>query len=263
MGIANTGSYNTGSTNTGSFNDGDFNTGFYNTGDYNTGFYNTGDVNTGAFIGGNFSNGAFWQSDHQGQWGAHYAITVPQIPLLNFSLNIPVNIPIHLDFGTLAVNGFQIPAITLRALGVTHFSVGPIIVPRIAGTLPVIDINIGDPGGSSSIPITITSGAGPVVIPLLDIPPAPGFGNSTTGPSSGFFNSGTGSSSGFGNVGANNSGFWNTAFAGIGNSGLQNFGSLQSGWANLGNTVSGFYNTSAADFATPANLSGLSNVGAT
>lgn len=173
VGIANTGSYNTGSTNTGSFNDGDFNTGFYNTGDYNTGFYNTGDVNTGAFIGGNFSNGAFWQSDHQGQWGAHYAITVPQIPLLNFSLNIPVNIPIHLDFGTLAVNGFQIPAITLRALGVTHFSVGPIIVPRIAGTLPVIDINIGDPGGSSSIPITITSGAGPVVIPLLDIPPAP------------------------------------------------------------------------------------------
>ncbi len=161
------GRYNTGSTNTGGFNDGDFNTGFYNTGDYNTGYHNTGDVNTGAFIGGNFSNGAFWQSDRR-PVGRALRNHCPQIPLLNFSLNIPVNIPIHLGF-TLAVNGFRFhhpprpPGSPLR----THRS-------RIAG-LPVIDINITATPAVHPRPPSRSPAPAPVVIPFTGHPAGPGF----------------------------------------------------------------------------------------
>ncbi|EUA93024.1 pentapeptide repeats family protein [Mycobacterium ulcerans str. Harvey] len=90
--------------------------------------------------------------------------------MLNFDLNIPVDIPIYLDLGSLALNGFTIPTITIDALSITDFKIGPITIPTIKGILPVIDINIGNPDGSSSIPIAIRSGLGPISIVLLDIP---------------------------------------------------------------------------------------------
>ncbi|RZH97463.1 PPE family protein, partial [Staphylococcus condimenti] len=39
-------------------------------------------------------------------------------------------------------------------------------------------------------------------VPIIIVPPTPGFGNATATPSSGFFNSGAGGVSGFGNFGA-------------------------------------------------------------
>ncbi len=242
MGVANVGTYNTGGCNVGGTSTGIANVNRQHLGSYSTGsttgsfsdpatsipaqhrrlqhrlHRNTGDVNTGAFIEAASATAPSGRAITKAS-GAHTTHHCSPDPLLNFSVNISVNTPIHLDFGTLAVNGFQIPY-TLRALGVTHFSVGP-----FGRGTPVIDISIGDPGGSSSIPIDHqrrrrSSSA-------TRHPAGPGFGNSTTGPSSGFFSSG-GSRLDSETSAPTNSGFWNTAFAGIGNSGLQNFGSLRS-----------------------------------
>ncbi len=87
----------------------------------------------------------------------------------------------------------------------------------------MIDI-IGDPGGSSSIPITITSGAGPVVIPP-DIR-WPRLRKLTTGPHRAFFNSAPACL--IRNVGANTQ-LLEHRFRRY-RLGLQNFGSLQSGY---------------------------------
>lgn len=117
-------------------------------------------------------------------------------------------------------------------------------VPDIYVNNIPLDITVGP--ALMHIPIVTT--VGPITVPVIHIPAAPGFGSFTTDPSSGFFNTGGGGESGIGNFGVNNSGFLN-------------FGALQSGMANLGNTISGFYNTSALGLLTPGLVSGVGNIG--
>jgi hypothetical protein len=99
----------------------------------------------------------------------------------------------------------------------------------------------------NGVPRTITGSLdiSAFTIPLLVIPAAPGFGNSTTSPSSGFFNSGSGGGSGFFNSGGGDSGLGNV---GSDSSGYNNDGDSLSGVANFdtagsGSQGSGIYNT--------------------
>ena len=66
---------------------------------------------------------------------------------------------------------------------------------------------IGGPG--TKLVIDASAAIGPIGIPFIDIPTAPGFFNSTTNPTSGFFNTGAGGGSGFFNFGAGSSGLFN------------------------------------------------------
>ncbi len=223
------GRYNTSSTNTGSFNDGDFNTGFYNT-DYNTGFYNTGDVNTGAFIEGNFrQHGAFWQSDHQGQWGA-LRNHCSQIPLLNFSLNIPsATSP---SISTVPLPSTAGSAITLRAPqghplqrpDPSSFEDRRHLTDRYQHRRPrrfILDTHHDlwrRPRSSSRY---WTHPAGPV---SETRPPAPHRASSAPAP---------GNSSGFRKRRRQQFRLLEHRFRRHKGNDLQNFGSLQSGWANL------------------------------
>ncbi|REM93309.1 PPE family protein, partial [Mycobacterium tuberculosis] len=214
----NTGNFNTGSFNTGGFNAGNTNTGHFNTGNYNTGIANTGDVSTGAFISGNYSNGILWRGDYQGLIGYSYALTIPEIPA-HLDVNIPIDIPITGSFTDLVVDNFTIPIIGFESFAFsfhihTEPDIGPIIVPSFVLSVPTFAIAVGGP--TTAINISATAGLGPITIPIIDIPAAPGIGNSTTSPSSGFFNTGAGTASGFGNVGGNTSGLWNLASAASG-----------------------------------------------
>ncbi|WP_261864775.1 hypothetical protein, partial [Mycobacterium marinum] len=209
---------------------------YLNPGNYNTGLANSGDVNTGAFISGDYSNGAFWRGDHQGLVGFSYAINIPETPG-HAEISIPIDIPINGTIGDINTPRVRIPEFPLNVYVFTPIhvgDVGPIVLPPIRITGPTLTGNIGGP--TTSIDIGIGGTLGPAKITIIDIPAAPGFGNSTTSPSSGFFNSGDGSVSGFGNFGDHTSGLVNF---GSGNSGAQNVGALQSGLANLGDTVSG------------------------
>lgn len=100
-------------------------------------------------------------------------------------------------------------------------------------------------------------------VPIIIVPPTPGFGNATATPSSGFFNSGAGGVSGFGNFGAGSSGWWNQAHAALAGagSGVLNVGTLNSGVLNVGSGISGLYNTAIVGLGTPALVSGAGNVG--
>ncbi len=166
---------------------------------YNTGFYNTGDVNTNV-IRGNFSNGAFWPSDHQGQWDAHYPVTVPQIPLLNFSLQHSVSTP-SISTSVPLPSTASDSAIT-SALRGHRFSVGPSSFRGSPAPYHGRRYQHRRPAVHPRYP-SRSPGAGGRH-PLLDIhhlisetrPPAP----------LGLLQLQHGSSSGFGNVGANNSG---------------------------------------------------------
>ncbi|MGV0484197.1 hypothetical protein, partial [Mycobacterium kansasii] len=191
------------------------------------GVANSGDVNTGAFISGSYSNGLFWRGDHQGLIGISYALVVPEIPI-HAGISIPVNIPFGGDVGDINIPSVTIPQIQLRTyfLDILFGGVGPITTPPVRISGPEVAGVLGGP--MTSIDINIDAGVGPVYFSLIDIPAAPGFGNSTSSPSSGFFNSGTGSVSGFGNFGVNSSGWVNF---GSGSSGVQNVGALQSGLA--------------------------------
>ncbi|WP_373195906.1 hypothetical protein, partial [Mycobacterium marinum] len=203
------------------------------------------------------ANGVFWRADSMGQLSAHYAITVNRIPAF-MTIDAPVNVPI-----TGTITDISIPAVTFPKVpatgkvdlaiisGTVIAPIGPITIhggdasaplntPIVIdfGTQPALQLNLGNPDGSTVVHVGGYFNFGPGQIPLIDIKPAAGFFNATTGPSSGFFNLGDGSASGFANVGANNSGIWNVATAALGNSGFQNIGSQQSGLANLGNAIS-------------------------
>ncbi|WP_444308945.1 hypothetical protein, partial [Mycobacterium marinum] len=125
------------------------------------------------------------------------------------------------------IHAVTIPVFDAGFLGIP-IDAGPVTIPAIVITGPTLTGIIGSP--TSAININTGQHVGPIRLSFLDIPAAPGFGNSTTSPSSGFFNSGDGSVSGFGNFGDHTSGLVNF---GSGNSGAQNVGALQSGLANL------------------------------
>ncbi|AIH51157.1 hypothetical protein IQ38_00100, partial [Mycobacterium tuberculosis] len=261
---------------TGIANPGHYNTGSYNTGSYNTGMANAGDYGTGAFITGSMNNGLLWRADRQGLLAANYTITIER-PAAFLNVDIPVNIPITGDITNVSIPAITFPRIDASGSvdigilsGTVLAPVGPITlhggdasapldtpIEIDFGPSPAINLNIGKPDGSTVINIVGGAGAGPISIPIIDLRPAPGFFNATTGPSSGFLNWGAGSASGLLNFG-NNSGLYNFATSSMGNSGFQNYGSLQSGWANLGNSISGIYNTG---LGAPANVSGLLNIG--
>ncbi|WP_142926617.1 hypothetical protein, partial [Mycobacterium marinum] len=172
--------------------------------------------------------------------GFSYAINIPETPG-HAEISIPIDIPINGTIGDINTPRVRIPEFPLNVYVFTPIhvgDVGPIVLPPIRITGPTLTGNIGGP--TTSIDIGIGGTLGPAKITIIDIPAAPGFGNSTTSPSSGFFNSGDGSVSGFGNFGDHTSGLVNF---GSGNSGAQNVGALQSGLANLGDTVSGAFNT--------------------
>ncbi|NKE29410.1 hypothetical protein FVP32_24985, partial [Mycobacterium tuberculosis] len=162
---------------------------------YNTGIANTGDVDTGAFITGNYSNGLFLSGDYQGLVGLNLVIDMP-LPI-SLGVNIPIDIPITASAGNITLMGVTIPPtgdIVLSSIAGQRAHFGPITIPNITVVGPTTTVAIGGPNTA----ITITGG-GAIRIPLISIPAAPGFGNSTTNPSSGFFNTGAGGASGFGN----------------------------------------------------------------
>ena len=249
-GSFNTGSYNVGSTNTGSFNPGNYNTGSFNTGHTNTGMANSGNVNTGGFNTGSHNNGFIWRDDYQGPFSADYTVTIPQFPAVNLDVEHSAEYPHSRQprrpAGLRLQSGSDPRPFRWSVVVKTwaNADISAIQVPTITGTLPTITANIGDPNGSTALNIAIHSSGGPIRIPLLHIPAAPGFGNDTTSPSSGFFHSGAGGASGFGNLGANTSGLFD--WEALGSSGVNNVGALSSGFANLGHTVSGLFNASSA-----------------
>ncbi|MBC9077819.1 pentapeptide repeat-containing protein, partial [Mycobacterium canettii] len=170
------------------------------------------------------------------------ALSISQIPL-GFA------VPGGIDAITIFPGGLTFPSASLANLDVT--------VGTLGTTIPAItwpEISASADGELYVIPGNI---------PLINIPPTPGFGNTTSTPSSGFFNSGAGGGSGFGNFGANMSGWWNqahTALVGAG-SGVANVGALSSGVLNLGSGMSGIYNTSVLGVGAPAFVSGIGNLG--
>ncbi|WP_373169697.1 hypothetical protein, partial [Mycobacterium marinum] len=171
------------------------------------------------------SNGAFWRGDHQGT-GISYSVTIPAIPI-NINETYSLDIPFTEDIGPRSIASFVIPRQSVTVIGIDLLYLGPITIPQINITGPVLSFEI----GPATLRLHATGEIGPVEVPIIDIPATPGFGNTTTNPSSGFFNTGDGSVSGFGNFAARTSGFLNV---GSGSSGVQNLGALQSGLANLG-----------------------------
>ncbi|WP_142361053.1 PPE family protein, partial [Mycobacterium kansasii] len=213
------------------------------------------------------NNGILWRADSHGLLGATYTITIPEIPAA-LDVKIPINIPITASITPINIAPFGIDPVPFSGMndglgGDIEGWIGPIafspIVLDIAN--PAINLNIGNPDGSTVIDIGGTAGLGPIQMPLVDIPATPGFFNFSGPPSSGFFNSGTGSSSGFFNIGANNSGLRNISDGILGNSGFNNVGALQSGLTNLGNGISGWGNVSPLDFSDSATISGFRNAG--
>ncbi|ARG68626.1 hypothetical protein B1T47_05740, partial [Mycobacterium kansasii] len=186
----------------------------------NTGVANSGDVNTGAFISGSYSNGLFWRGDHQGLIGISYGITIPAVPA-HIDGRIPVAIPMTMSSSDTIFHAVTIPQFPASFLGVALHS-QPVTIPAFTITGPAATAILGGP--IDALVIHTAGGIGPARLSFIDIPAAPGFGNSTSSPSSGFFNSGMGSVSGFGNFGVNSSGWVNF---GSGSSGVQNVGALQ------------------------------------
>ncbi|WP_373176045.1 hypothetical protein, partial [Mycobacterium marinum] len=172
-------------------------------------------------------NGAFWRGDHQGLADISYGITIPEIPA-HIEGTIPLAVPVTMTSTNTVIHAVTIPVFDAGFLGIP-IDAGPVTIPAIVITGPTLTGIIGSP--TSAININTGQHVGPIRLSFLDIPAAPGFGNSTTNPSSGFFNLGQGTVSGFGNLGARTSGFLNV---GSGISGVQNVGALQSGLANLG-----------------------------
>ncbi|WP_193696712.1 pentapeptide repeat-containing protein, partial [Mycobacterium tuberculosis] len=166
---------------------------------------------------------------------------IPQIATTRFLLD--VNISGGLPAFTLFAGGLTIPTnaipLTIDASG----ALDPITIFPGGYTIDPLPLHL-------ALNLTVPDSS----IPIIDVPPTPGFGNTTATPSSGFFNSGAGGVSGFGNVGSNLSGWWNqaaSALAGSG-SGVLNVGTLGSGVLNVGSGVSGIYNTSVLPLGTPA-----------
>ncbi|WP_261898243.1 hypothetical protein, partial [Mycobacterium marinum] len=255
-------------------------------------------INTGAFVSGDMNNGFFWRGTGQGLIGADYTITIPQIPLTiggGGILNIPITgaitgltvqsftvhgvgsaatpIPVNLHLNVDGESGGATVSVHIPNTDVSFdvhvdglpitldlpldSEVRPIVVPDIPISRIPIVLSLGS--DSTLLNTAIGAGIGPISIPILDLPTAPGFGNATGSPSSGFFNSGPGGVSGFGNVGDTLSGVWNFgSYA----SGLQNYGgSLLSGITNLGGATSGLGNTSDLGLAIAGVISGIGNVG--
>ncbi|REX60755.1 pentapeptide repeat-containing protein, partial [Mycobacterium tuberculosis] len=211
------------------------------------------------------------------------------IPPMDFTLGLPVLGPITGQLGPIhlepiVVAGIGVP-LEIEPIPLDAISLSESIPIRIPVDIPAsvidgismsevvpIDASVDIPAVTitgttiSAIPLgfDIRTSAGPLNIPIIDIPAAPGFGNSTQMPSSGFFNTGAGGGSGIGNLGAGVSGLLNQAGAGslVGTlSGLGNAGTLASGVLNSGTAISGLFNVSTLDATTPAVISGFSNLG--
>ncbi len=169
------------------------------------------------------------------------------------------SIPLNID-----VSGDVLPAFTLFPGGL---SIPENAIPLTIDASGVLDPITLFPGGYTIDPLPLNIALNLSVpdtsIPLINIPPTPGFGNTTSVPSSGFFNSGAGGVSGFGNFGAGSSGWWNQASSAVlgSGSGFLNAGSLSSGVLNLGSGMSGIYNTSTLGVGVSAVVSGLGNLG--
>jgi PPE-repeat protein len=278
-------------------NTGNANTGIGNSGDLNTGLFIAGDSNNGVLWRGDHQglSGVNIGLTVSAPGGGEVPITVTG--------DIPVDIPVNVTVTPIEIPQITIPAVQVGqggllsvvefgfgpgttgcySLGCTLTQVGISITAGSNGTLPgastgivVNPITIGflDSGNTAltgtiggagtGISIDLAAGLGPVRIPLLDIPAAPGFFNSTQQESSGLLNSGAGGGSGFFNAGTGFSGLWNVALqalAGSGVSGMSNYGSRASGLSNLGSALSGWFNTSTLPVAEPAWVSGLANVG--
>ncbi|MCU0222429.1 hypothetical protein N8H12_20810, partial [Mycobacterium tuberculosis] len=208
---------------------------------------------------------------------SNLSITGPQISGLSIGSPIPLSLALGTTTWTLFPNGWTIPAQTPVTLGLSGgndpftFFPGGLTFPKASAG--VINLSGGTdpftllPNGFQITTVPVlwdgTVLFGPIQIPIINVPPTPGFGNTTTTPSSGFFNSGDGGGSGFYNFGSAMSGWWNqahSAAAGAG-SGFANFGSLDSGVLNFGSGVSGLYNTGGLPPGTPAVVSGIGNVG--
>ncbi|OSC38119.1 hypothetical protein B8W66_20875 [Mycobacterium decipiens] len=239
------------------FNVGGGNIGGYNVGSANIGFGNTGD--------NNFS--FFWRGDYQGLAAFRYDSAVSEF-LWSYDIRSDIEIPITGTINAITQDAFtiaefQIPISLQVTVCLTYI---PIIgcVLHVSITVPIttehlgpyeIDASVINPDTpidtvfrqSFNFPGSGTLGPFPFGFGWQQ---SPGFFNSTTTPSSGFFNDAAGNASGSFNAG------------GIGNSGLQNFGTQLSGWANPGNTLSGFYNTSVLNVMTQAVISGFANYGA-
>ncbi len=207
---------------------------------------------------------------------SNLSITGPQISGLSIGSPIPLSLALGTTTWTLFPNGWTIPAQTPVTLGLSGgndpftFFPGGLTFPKASAG--VINLSGGTdpftllPNGFQITTVPVlwdgTVLFGPIQIPIINVPPTPGFGNTTTTPSSGFFNSGDGGGSGFYNFGSAMSGWWNqahSAAAGAG-SGFANFGSLDSGVLNFGSGVSGLYNTGGLPPGTPAVVSGIGNV---
>ncbi len=193
-----------------------------------------------------------WRGDYQGLIGADIALEIPAIPINAQLFSMPIHQVMVMPGSVMTIPGMRLPFTSIVPFVVYY---GPVELPQSTLTLPTVTITVGGP--TTTIDGNLTGMVGGVSIPLIKIPAAPGFGNSTTSPSSGFFNAGAGTASGFGNFGGGASGFWNLASATSGLSGFGNVGALGSGVANVGNTISGLYNTSTSNLATPAFNSGL------
>ncbi|KAL02706.1 hypothetical protein AO91_04074, partial [Mycobacterium tuberculosis M2218] len=204
---------------------------------------------------------------------SNLSITGPQISGLSIGSPIPLSLALGTTTWTLFPNGWTIPAQTPVTLGLSGgndpftFFPGGLTFPKASAG--VINLSGGTdpftllPNGFQITTVPVlwdgTVLFGPIQIPIINVPPTPGFGNTTTTPSSGFFNSGDGGGSGFYNFGSAMSGWWNqahSAAAGAG-SGFANFGSLDSGVLNFGSGVSGLYNTGGLPPGTPAVVSGI------
>lgn len=169
-----------------------------------------------------------------------------------FSMDVPIDLKLFIDLPS------PIPNVTIPLGEGESITVN---IPKIViNRFDLTGFNVGNVGGIpfSRMHIEIINSVGPISVPILHIPAAPGVGNSTINPTSGFFNSGTGGGSGFFNAGQFISGFSNQGGRFL--SGVENIGQLTSGMGNIGSIVTGWYNTSTAGL-TGALLSGIGNVG--
>ncbi len=135
---------------------------------------------------------------------SNLSITGPQISGLSIGSPIPLSLALGTTTWTLFPNGWTIPAQTPVTLGLSGgndpftFFPGGLTFPKASAG--VINLSGGTdpftllPNGFQITTVPVlwdgTVLFGPIQIPIINVPPTPGFGNTTTTPSSGFFNSG-------------------------------------------------------------------------
>ncbi|NKE29655.1 hypothetical protein FVP32_26225, partial [Mycobacterium tuberculosis] len=115
-----------------------------------------------------------WRGDYQGLIGADIALEIPAIPINAQLFSMPIHQVMVMPGSVMTIPGMRLPFTSIVPFVVYY---GPVELPQSTLTLPTVTITVGGP--TTTIDGNLTGMVGGVSIPLIKIPAAPGFGNST------------------------------------------------------------------------------------